>query len=203
MSEIPPKVYTISRQGQHNRPLLPTRLRLPQHCCTIGFVRLILIVTLLIGSALRPSTASAAGRVAVQPFGGQETEPLRRLVARIVRKHGFRVLTSLSAVSGTAQYPGLAKAKHLSSLVVADVVERAGRTTVSFLIWQGANGSVIGRWEVSASKSKIGQRVARDFWKHLGKAIERAIAPPSDVLPPAPTIRINAGTPIRDSTDPT
>jgi hypothetical protein len=157
----------------------------------------------LLMAAVPTGRASAAGRVAVQPFGGPETEPLRRLVARIVGKHGFRVLTNLPAVSGTAQYPVLAKERRLSAFVVADVAERGGRVTAGFVIWQGINGSVVGRWEVSAPKSKIAQRLAKDFWKRLGSAIQQAHAPPSDILPPAPPMRINAGTPIRDSADPT
>jgi len=146
--------------------------------------------------------ALAAPRVAVQPFGGPETEPLRRQVADIVGRHGFRVLTSLAPVNGTSQYPGLAKDKHLSAFVVGDVVEKGKRISLSFLIWQGIDGSVVGRWEVAGPKSKIGRRLAKEFWKRLGPVIEKAIAPPSDVLPPAPPMHINAGTPITDSADP-
>ena len=144
----------------------------------------------------------AAPRVAVQPFGGPETEPLRKQVASIVGKHGFRILASLSAVSGTSQYPGLARDKKLSAFVVADVVEKGKRVSLSFLIWQGMDGSVVGRWEVAGPKKKIVKRIVKEFWKRLGPAIEKAIAPPSDVLPPAPPMRINAGTPIADSADP-
>jgi hypothetical protein len=146
--------------------------------------------------------AMAAPRVAVQPFGGPETEPLRRQVAGIVGKHGFRVLTSLAPVSGTGQYPGLAKDKNLSAFVVGEAVEKGKRINLSFLIWQGIDGSVLGRWEVAGPKNKIGRRLAKEFWKRLGPVIERAIAPPSDYLPPARPMRINAGTPIADSADP-
>ena len=146
--------------------------------------------------------ALAAPRVAVQPFGGSETEPLRKQVASIVGKHGFRVLTSLAQVSGTSQYPGLAKDKNLSAFVVGDVVEKGKRLSLSFLIWQGRDGSVLGRWEVAGPKRKIAGRLAKEFWKRLGPAIEKAMAPPSDVLPPAPPMRINAGTPIADSAEP-
>lgn len=137
----------------------------------------------------------------MQPFGGPDNEPLRKQVARIVGKHGFRVLTTLAQVSGTSQYPGLAKDKHLSSFVVGDAVEKGNRLSLSFLIWQGIDGSVLGRWEVAGPKSKIARRLAKEFWKHLGPAIEKAMAPPSDTLPQAPPMRINAGTPIADSAD--
>lgn len=142
---------------------------------------------------LLATTALAAPRVAVQPFGGPETEPYRRQVAKIVSRHGFRVLTSLANVSGTSQYPGLAKAKRLSAFVVADVDNRGKRMVLSFLVWQGIDGSVIGRWEVTAPKNKMPGKLAKEFWKRLGPAITRAVAPPSDRLPPAPPMRINAG----------
>jgi len=147
-------------------------------------------------------SAVASPRVAVQPFGGPETEPLRRQVASIVGKHGFRVLTSLAPVSGTSQYPGLAKAKNVSAFVVADVVEKGKRVSVSLLVWQGIDGAVVGRWEVSGPKTKIARRLAKEFWKRLGPVIDKAMAPPSDHLAPAPPMHINAGTPIEDSPGP-
>jgi hypothetical protein len=158
---------------------------------------------LFFGVALSSSFAWAAPRIAVQPFGDVETEPLRKQVAKIVSRHGFRAVTSLPAVSGTSQYPGLAKHKHLSAFVVADVAQKGDQMRVGFLVWQGIDGSVVGRWEVAASKKKIGKTLAKDFWKHLGMAIEKAMGPPSDYLPPAPPMRINAGSPLDAPIGPT
>jgi hypothetical protein len=146
---------------------------------------------------LLPGVVSAAPRVAVQPFGGPETEPFRQQVARIVGNHGCKVVTSLRSVSGTSQYPGLAKEKGLSAFVVADADDRGERIVLSFLVWQGLDGSVIGRWEVAGPKKQMGSRLAREFWRRLGPAIGKARAPQSDELSPAPTMRINAGPPTR------
>jgi hypothetical protein len=165
-------------------------------------VRLVYLFALILGGNLWSATACAAPRVAVQPFGGAETEPLRQQVAKIVTKHGFRVLTSLSAVSGTSQYPGLAKDKRLAAFVVGEAALRGNRVSLTFLVWQGLDGSVIGRWEVAGQKTTISRTLARDFWKRLGRAIGKAHAPPSDYLPPAPPMRINAGTPLADSVGP-
>jgi hypothetical protein len=144
-----------------------------------------------------PTFAGAAPRVAVQPFGGPETEPYRRQVAKIVARHGFRVVTSLAAVSGTSQYPGLAKEKRLCAFVVADADDRGERIILSFLVWQGIDGSVLGRWEVAGPKKRMPGKLAKEFWKRLGPAIGRAMAPPTDELGPAPPMRINAGPPLR------
>ena len=143
--------------------------------------------------------AFGAARVAVQPFGRTATEPLRKQVARIIGQHGYRVLTNLPAVEGTSQYPGIAKDKHLRAFVVADVTDRGKRVLLSFLVWQGRDGSVVGRWEVGVDKKKVGQCLAKEFWKRLGPAIRKARGPFANDLPPAPTMRINAGTPIADS----
>jgi hypothetical protein len=146
---------------------------------------------------LPPTIAWARPRVAVQPFGGPETEPYRRQVAKIVGRHGYRVVTSLRAVSGTGQYPGLAKEKALKAFVVAHADDKGKRIILSFLVWQGIDGNVIGRWEVSSPKKQMARRIARDFWRRLGPAISMARAPFPDEPPPAPPMRINAGPPTK------
>lgn len=120
------------------------------------------------------------------------------MVARIVAKHGFRVLTSIPAVSGTGQYPQLARDKDVKAFVVADTDVRGQYVSATFLIWQGVDGSVVGRWEMAATKKKLAQIIAKGFWKRLGPAVEKAIAPPSNYLPPAPTMRIDASSPYDD-----
>jgi hypothetical protein len=152
--------------------------------CSIAFALLFCVL---------PAAAHAAGRVAVQPFGGPELEPYRQQVAKIVGRHGCKVVTSLPRVSGTSQYPGLAKERSLNAFVVADADDRGDRILLSFLVWQGLDGSVIGRWEVAASKKQMAERIAREFWPRLGRAISKARAPRSDELRPAPTLYINAG----------
>lgn len=151
-------------------------------------------------TVLLPCIAAAAPRVAVQPFSGPrpENEQVRRIVARIVAKHGFRVLTSIPAVSGTGQYPQLARDKDVKAFVVADTDVRGQRVSATFLIWQGVDGSVVGRWEMAASKKKLAQIIGKGFWKRLGPAVEKAMAPPSTYLPPAPTVRIDASSPYDD-----
>lgn len=138
--------------------------------------------------------AWAGPRISVQPFNGPDPESraVRQQVARIVARHGFRVLTSIPSVSGTGQYPQIARERELNAFVVADVTPRGNRLAVTFLIWQGVDGSVVGRWETSAGKAKIARVLGKEFWKRLGPAIGKALAPPSTRLPPAPTMYIDA-----------
>ena len=163
----------------------------------MGFVRLILFSMLLFVAAI-PSV-HAGSRVAIQPFSGEDTDALRKHVARIVAKHGHSPVLSLPAVEGTSQYPGIAKAKRISAFVVADVTTRGRSILITFLIWQGRDGSVIGRWDLSARKKQLGKRLTKDFWKYLGAPIASAKGHSNDFLPPAPTMRINAGTPVSDN----
>jgi hypothetical protein len=133
-------------------------------------------------------------RIAVQPIASEgATGPaLRAHVARILRGRGFRVVTALPAVSGTAQYPGLAHENHIAAFVVSEVQERPTTTSVTFLVWQGLDGNVVGRWSVSAPAKRLASAVSKGFWPQLGRALAGAQPPPSKELPPAKPMRIDA-----------
>ena len=128
-------------------------------------------------------------------------------MARIISSRGYKVVTSLRRVSGTSQYPGLARERLLNAFVVADADDRGGHLILSFLVWQGHDGSVIGRWEVTAPKKQMPDRIAREFWRRLGRAISRARAPRieeprpprREVMRPAPTMYLDAGPDSQDT----
>lgn len=139
-------------------------------------------------------------RVAIQPFeGGTSAAPLRSLVTRIVRGHGFRPVTSIPRYEGTGQYPSLAREHHLTAFVTAGLEERGKWSSVTFLVWSGTTGSVVRRWTASAPTAELSDTVGKGFWSHLGGAVQRTAAPP---LPPdmdqAPLMRIDASEPRLD-----
>jgi hypothetical protein len=165
----------------------------------VGVKRLLAGVALLspllaVALALFDARAAlaAAQRVSVQPLDGPVGQSLRQQIARMVRRHGYRVVTSIPRVDGTGQYLTLARDHGLAAFVAADLEERKTRHTITLLVWDGANGSVLGRWSASAPPRRLPRALARGFWKHLGPALEKAQAPPSDELPPAPTMHIDA-----------
>jgi hypothetical protein len=121
---------------------------------------------------------------------------MRQQIARLVRGHGFQVLTSIPRVEGTAQYPAVARDHRLAAFVTCDLEEHKTRQTLTILIWDGARGDVLGRWSASGSIKALSKALARGFWKHLGAALERAQAPESDELAPAPPMRIDASNAI-------
>jgi hypothetical protein len=138
-------------------------------------------------------------KVAVQPFDGPDphAEQLRSLVVRIVRGRGFRTMVSLPRYDGTAQYPTLARDHTLAAFVTADM-EALGSSSqrITFLVWNGVNGSVVGRWTASARSPVLARTVGNGFWRHLGPAILKSRAPmPRGYLPPAAPMRIDASAP--------
>lgn len=140
------------------------------------------------------SSAEAATRISVQPIEGALGPDLRKQVARVLRGKGFRVLTSVARVQGTGQYLTLAKDHKLAGFVSADIEERKTRHTITFLVWNGSNGSVLARWSATAAPKRLPKAVAKGFWKHLKQALQDATPP---ALPPqlqeAPPMFVDAG----------
>jgi hypothetical protein len=131
----------------------------------------------------------------VQPIGGTAGPALRGQLARYLQQKGFRVLMSLPAASGTAQYPGMARDNRLAAFVVTDVTEHGHSVTATFLVWH-SEGGVADRWTVWAPDKRLWRTVAKGFWQHLGKALTECKAPPSEELGPAPPMHIDAGDPL-------
>jgi len=150
--------------------------------------------------AVAPARALAArapggGRVSVQPIDGQLGPALRGEIARLLRGHGYRAVTTLSRVGGTGEYLTLARDHHLAAFVTADLEEGRRSARITFLVWDGVTGSVQGRWTASASARRLPKIVAKGFWKTLGPRFQNLEAPPSDDLAPAAPMYVNAGEP--------
>jgi hypothetical protein len=166
----------------------------------VGVRAFALGVLFLIASA-RPAGAQPARvqpglRVSVQPINGELGPALRDQIARLLRSRGYRVVTSLSRVVGTGQYLSMARDHRLAAFVTADLEEGRRRHSITFLLWDGATGSVQGRWSASAPPKRLPKAVAKGFWKHLGPALDGVQPPPSTELEPAAPMSINAGVPL-------
>lgn len=146
----------------------------------------------------QPASVSARARVSVQPFvsRGDLGPALRDQIARLLKAHGYQAVTTLPRVGGTGQYLELAKDHRLTAFVTADLEEGRHHTSVTFLLWDGATGSVQGRWSASASAKKLPKAISKGFWKYFGPRFEGVQPPPSDELEPAPPMYVNAGAPL-------
>jgi hypothetical protein len=140
-----------------------------------------------------PALAARAPMVSVQPLEGRNGARVRQEVARVVRGRRYRVVTEVPSATGTGQYYTWARELGLTAFVVGELVEVGRRQRVTFLVWSGHDGSVVGRWTVSATREKLPATVAKNFWRRLGPALRRA-RPPREWTepPPGPTIRIDA-----------
>jgi len=156
-----------------------------------------IFAALLSIAALWSFSASARAaeppRVAVQPFDGDVGPPLRDDVARILRARGYQIVRSIPRADGTGPYLSLAQDHRLTAFVTGDVEMRGTRRSITFLVWNGATGSVVGRWSASSGPRQIRRTVSRGFWKHLSKALAQTQAPPRNDLEPAPPMYIDAG----------
>jgi hypothetical protein len=130
------------------------------------------------GARAASSQQRGGGRIAVQPISGASGQALRSYVTRLVRGRGFRPVTSIPHYEGTGQYPGLARDHRLAAFITADLTERGKWQSVTFLVWNGASGTVVGRWSTGAHADRFHQAVGRGFWKNLGPAVLRSHAPP-------------------------
>jgi hypothetical protein len=163
----------------------------------VGIQRLLLTGFVVVAPVLgAPAVQAAPDRmVSVQPLTGRNGERVRREVARVVRGRRYDVTTDIPRASGTGQYYTWARELGLTAFVVGELVNVSGRRQrVTFLVWSGHDGSVVGRWTVSAPGDKLPATVARNFWRRLGPALRRARAPGDWNVPmsPGPTLRIDA-----------
>ena len=140
-----------------------------------------------------PAARAARARVSVQPIAGEGGAKVRDEVARVCRRRGYRVFTEIPAASGTSQYYTWAREADLTAFVSGELESVGRRQRATFLVWSGRTGAVTGRWSVTAPPAELRRAVGRDFWRRLGRAMQRA-RPPAHLrnLSPGPTIRIDA-----------
>jgi len=142
--------------------------------------------------ATRATPSHKGIRVSVQPFEGAGGDIMRALVVRIVRGRGLRAVTTIPRYEGTGQYPGLAKEHHLAAFITAEIAEHGKRQAITFLVWNGLTGSVLGRWSTAAATGTLGRAIGKGFWRALGPALAKARSPIPDVPDEAPPMQIDA-----------
>ncbi len=153
-----------------------------------GLARPTQIVTLILAAlGMNASAAQRRPLIAVQVSGASDLvgASLRSQIARLVRARGYRVVTTIPSVESTAEHAALARDLRVTAFVVSDLDWSKSRHKLTTVVLDGEDGSVLGRWSVSAPVNNPGKFLATGFWKHLRHALERARAP--EPVSPSPT----------------
>lgn len=152
----------------------------------------------LIVATLGVDASAALARsplIAIQPIRGAPdlvAASLRSQIARLVRARGYRVITTIPGVETAAEYPALARDRRVTTFVVSDLEWSKSRHRLTIVLWDGEQGSELGRWSVSAPVTNPGKFLANGFWKHLGPAFEKARAREPPASPPPTAMDLDA-----------
>lgn len=144
--------------------------------------------------------AIAAGKAAVFAFEGDETEPLRTRVVRLLKANGMRVQTDLRPNDTAEQYRDMAATLNLAVYVHGRVRDTSrGRSFATITVRSGVTGRTIASANFESDRRGLLAMVEEGLWSKvkapLGRACVDALKPRRHNAP----MRIEAGTPIEDS----
>jgi hypothetical protein len=145
--------------------------------------------------------AIAASKAAVFAFDGDETEPLRMQVVRLLRAKGMRVQTDLRPTDTADQFRDMAVALDLAIYVHGRVHDTPrGRSTVTITIRSGVTGWKVASASFEGERRELPSIVEEGLWQRVMALLGRACV---DARKPgrrhnAP-MRIEAGTPLEDA----
>ena len=145
--------------------------------------------------------AIAAGRAAVFAFEGDETEPLRWQVVRLLRANGLRVQTDLRPTDTAEQFRDMAAALNLAVYVHGRIADAHGGHSVATVTFRsGVTGQKIATAIFQGKRRELVPMVEQGLWERVRSPLARACI---EARRPgrrhnAP-MRIEAGTPIEDT----
>jgi hypothetical protein len=137
--------------------------------------------------------------VAVFPFTGVDSTPIRGQVMSVLRKNRIKSNTSLKPMfDSPEQFRETAAALGLVGYVDGDVEGDAGQASATIHLRSGATGLPIWSATYTGDRRQVPTDIAKRLWDEwsaaLGKACADAAKPRKDREP----MRINAGTPLAD-----
>jgi hypothetical protein len=142
--------------------------------------------------------AKLDGKIAVFTFKGDDTPSLRAPVLKVLREHGFTVVTDLRPVDLAEQFRDLAAALDVIAFVEGNVTDqRDKKSRVAVAVRSGYSGRRVASSVLIFPPDDGPDEVTEKLWHRLGPALRRARA---DADKPRRKTRapmqINAGTPI-------
>ncbi len=121
--------------------------------------------------------ASAAGRIAVFPFKGDDVfEPFRAAVVRTLRKQRLNVTAALRPADGPAQYREMSYSSNLAVFIEGEVSGEGARQTVLIRLRSGVTGQHFTSAKFSGSTQAIVNAIGSALWGRVGAGILRTCA---------------------------
>ncbi len=144
--------------------------------------------------------AVAAGKAAVFAFEGDESEPLRREVVRLLRANGMRVQTDLRPTDTAEQFRDMAAALNLAVYVHGRVKDSpGGHAAVRITIRSGVTGRTIAAASFEGQRRELGALVEEGLWRRVRRPLAQACIAARRPRHHNAPMRIEAGTPIEDA----
>jgi hypothetical protein len=145
--------------------------------------------------------AIAAGKAAVFAFQGDESEPLRKQVVRLLQANGMRVQTDLRPNDTAEQFRDMAAALNLAIYVHGRVKDAPnGRSLVTITLRSGVTGRTIATASFAGERRELLAMLDDDLWQKVRAPLARAcVDAQSKPRRHNAPMRIEAGTPIEDA----
>jgi hypothetical protein len=145
-------------------------------------------------------TSVAGAKVAMFAFTGDDAEPIRRQVQRVLRTKGIKINANLRSVDSAEQYREMATTLNLTAYIDGEVDTDGAEGSATIFVRSGATGLRIASATFSGERRALATNLVKDLWTEIGPALGRAF---TDAAKPRHLergpMRINAGTPITDA----
>lgn len=143
--------------------------------------------------------AVAGRKAAVFTFEGDETEPLRLQVVRLLRANGMHVQTDLRPTDTAEQFRDMAAALNLAIYVHGRLKSApGGQAALLITIRSGVTGRKIATASFQGRRHELAPLVEEGLWQRVRRPLVRACIDAHGPRRHNAPMRIEAGTPIED-----
>ena len=147
-----------------------------------------------------PPIVVAGSKVAVFAFTGDDGEPVRRQVMRLLKSKGMKILPNLRAVDSAEQYREMSVTLNLVAYVDGEVTIEGNDGSATIYVRNGATGMRTASATFAADRHQLPASMGKELWDRIGPALGQAC---TDAAKPRKSgrepMRINAGTPLTDA----
>lgn len=141
--------------------------------------------------------ALADAKVAVLAFEGEDPEPLRRHVIKLLVERGLKVNSTLKAQDNVTQYRDLGAALDLAVYVHGKIKDTGGdRAVATVTIRSAVTGRPVASATFNGFRRGLPFDVEEKLWARVGPAFKRACVAAATGVRRYKAMHIEAGTPL-------